>query len=574
MSEHGATEWRVTGRPMVRIGLLRLPAIDDPDLSSSNVPTWVEWLRRVWHSPGFAEAISHTSTDLDRSVTTLLAADPDRVDVKKARKTVRAVLGYVVRSRERTTPFGLIAGVASGNFAAPCRAQFGEDHRYFVQPGGAWVREIVDQMIAWPEVRSSTGVVAAHSVVLQGNEVVVPQHGRPDHARSGEAHIKATPEVLHVLERAHRPVQWDALVESVCSLHPDAPVQEAEDMVLQMVRAGALMTDLSPPQSKTDLLRHLARKTCAAACTARLGQAADLLAACNGAGAPRERMYEISKELVSITGAQSIGVDALADAQVDLPSSVARAAEHAAHLLTALSAHPDGLPAWEGPSPRAWGSGTHDGRRAPDRSFRTSRRTTSGVSDPFFRTLQGGLPGEPVEGVRTLPSGVGDEATFTYEHPHTLRLESGHASPERDSPGVGGVHEGQDRDRHAQPDGLVQNVQGVVVGDARGELVDRVEAGWDDDHRVGLGRARCVRFSVPAAHGASGEFLDGVGVEEVHGGGRRDHLDPPTPGLRRADQPVYVSSRARGAHDDVERDGGGHQTTPTRSANWTKSRLR
>ena len=39
MSEHGATEWRVTGRPMVRIGLLRLPAIDDPDLSSSNVRT-------------------------------------------------------------------------------------------------------------------------------------------------------------------------------------------------------------------------------------------------------------------------------------------------------------------------------------------------------------------------------------------------------------------------------------------------------------------------------------------------------------------------------------------------------
>lgn len=348
MNEHGATEWRVTGRPMVRIGLLRLPAIDDPDLSSSNVRTWVEWLGRVWHSPGFAEAISHASTDLDRSVTMLLAADPDRVDVKKARKTVRAVLGYVVRSRERTTPFGLIAGVASGNFAAPCRAQFGEDHRYFVQPGGAWVREIVDQMIAWPEVRSSTGVVAAHSVVLQGNEVVVPQHGRPDHARSGEAHIKATPEVLHVLERAHHPVRWDALVESVCSLHPDAPVQEAEDMVLQMVRAGALMTDLSPPQSKTDPLRHLARKTCAAACTARIGQAADLLAACNGAGAPRERMYEVSKELVSITGAQSIGVDALADAQVDLPSSVARAAEHAAHLLTALSAHPGGLPAWEG----------------------------------------------------------------------------------------------------------------------------------------------------------------------------------------------------------------------------------
>ena len=47
MSEHGATEWRVTGRPMVRIGLLRLPAIDDPDLSSSNVPTWVEWLGRA-----------------------------------------------------------------------------------------------------------------------------------------------------------------------------------------------------------------------------------------------------------------------------------------------------------------------------------------------------------------------------------------------------------------------------------------------------------------------------------------------------------------------------------------------
>ena len=348
MGERGRSEWRVTGRPMVRAGLLHLPEIEDPDLSSSDVPAWVEWLRRVWHSPGFAEAISHASTDLDRSVTTLLAAGPDSVDVRKARKTVRAVLGYVVRCRHRTTPFGLIAGVTSGNFADSSGARFGEDHRYFLQPGGAWVREVADQMIALPEVRANACVVAAHSVVLQGDEVVVPQCGRPDHARSDEARIKATPEVLHALERARRPVRWGALVESVCSLHPDAPVQGAEDMVLQMVRAGALMTDLGPSQTEADPLRHLARGIRPAPEGLRLEQTADLLAACNRAGASWDLMHKVSEELASISGTQSIGVDALADVKVDLPPSVTSAAEHAAHLLAALSAHPEGLPAWEG----------------------------------------------------------------------------------------------------------------------------------------------------------------------------------------------------------------------------------
>src|SRR5699024_6152872 len=72
MSERDRAGWRGTGQPMVRVGLLRLPAIDDPDLSNSDAPAWVEWLERVWHSPGFAEAISHASPDLDRSVTRLL----------------------------------------------------------------------------------------------------------------------------------------------------------------------------------------------------------------------------------------------------------------------------------------------------------------------------------------------------------------------------------------------------------------------------------------------------------------------------------------------------------------------
>lgn len=348
MGERGTTGWQVTGRPMMRVGLLRLPSIEDPDLSSSDAPAWVEWLGRVWHSPGFAEAINHASPDLDRSVSTLLAAGPDSCDVRKARKIVRAVLRYVVRSRHRTTPFGLIAGVASGNFADSSWARFGEDHRYFVQPGGAWMREVAEKMMALPEVRAKTRVVVAHSVVRQGDEVVVPQRGRPNHAGSNEVRIKATPEVLHVLEQASTPIRWATLVEDLWSRHPDVPAREAEDMLLQMTRAGALMADLSPSHTEAEPLRHLARGARAAVCAPRLDQAADLLEECNRAGGSRDLMHKAGEELFSFSDAQSIGVDALADVKIDLPPSVRDAAEHAAHLLTVLSAHPGGLPAWEG----------------------------------------------------------------------------------------------------------------------------------------------------------------------------------------------------------------------------------
>jgi hypothetical protein len=350
--------WRVVGRPLVRASLLSgLPTDGVPDLSGSDPRPWLEWLRRVWEHPGLTEAIRHASPDLAAGVEALLDQDPAAVRVRRARKVTAAVLRYVLRADSRATPFGLFAGVAAATFAERSRAVWGGAHRKAVSPGGAWVAEVVSALEALPAVREHLLVVVNNTVEERGH-LVVPQYARPDPGAPGadteQAEVRISSAVRLVLESARQPVPWSTLRAKLAAEYPDEPAVSTDAMLARLVQTRALLTSLAPASTETDPLGCLVssltqHNTCAPPETRPLmpllQKAHTAMEEHNRSG--RSSTPKKADEAVSrVSRVQPWGMDARVGADLALPVAVAHAAEQAAHMLTVLSPHPDGLPAW------------------------------------------------------------------------------------------------------------------------------------------------------------------------------------------------------------------------------------
>src|SRR5690242_13374917 len=84
-----------------------------PDLTGAfaDPTSWQAWLQRTWNETDFAAAVRAASPDLATRVEQICAGQ--LVPVPAVRRTVVAVLRYLLRARTRATPFGLFAGIAA-----------------------------------------------------------------------------------------------------------------------------------------------------------------------------------------------------------------------------------------------------------------------------------------------------------------------------------------------------------------------------------------------------------------------------------------------------------------------------
>jgi hypothetical protein len=351
--------WRVVGRPLVRASLLSgLPTDDVPDLSDSNPRPWLEWLRCAWEHPSLTEAIRHASPDLAAGVEALLDQDPAAVRVRRGRKVTAAVLRYVLRADSRATPFGLFAGVSAATFAEHSRVVWGGAHRKMTSPGGAWVAEVVSALEALPVVREQLMVVVNNTAIEEQGRLVVPQYARPDPGAPGadteQVEVRISSAVRLVMETARQPVPWSTLRAKLAAEYPDEPAVSTDAMLARLVQVRALFTSLAPAFTETDplgcLVSSLAQhNTCAPPETRPLMsllQKAHTAMEEHNRGGGTSTLGEADKAVTRVSRIQPLGVDVRVDTDLALPVAVACAAERAAHMLTILSPHPDGLPAW------------------------------------------------------------------------------------------------------------------------------------------------------------------------------------------------------------------------------------
>ncbi|WP_329343797.1 lantibiotic dehydratase [Streptomyces sp. NBC_01352] len=233
-----------------------------PELTgpSANTASWRTWLQQAWQTADFAAAVTAASSDLASRVDQICAGQsfPDPA----VRRTVLAMMRYLLRARTRATPFGLFAGVAATRVSTFPSLQVGTEHQAADRPDAAWTTVLMDRLEELSALRPHLMLLASSLAVERDGYVVIEHRprgasdGAPDHVQ-----IRVTGPVRAALDSARTPILWSDLTEKLSASFPTAPLAAIEKLLAGLVRQRFLITSLRPAMTATDPLAALLTHT-------------------------------------------------------------------------------------------------------------------------------------------------------------------------------------------------------------------------------------------------------------------------------------------------------------------------
>jgi len=284
-------------RAAARIEPVKLAPWLDSDATTAD---WRSWLEYTWGDDEFARAVATASPDLARQVQDVLDGTID--SAKRIRRAALSVGKYALRFTGRSVPFGFFAGVAPAAFGSAAEARFGTRHLLAARHGPTVLKQAIDAAHTDPETMSSIQVVVNNLAYISNGRLFVPEEGADENA------LAVTPVLALVLSVAAEPILHSELLDKIAAEYPTAPRERVAAAVGELLRVGALVSELRAPATVVD--------------------PAEVLDVCaRPAGTP-------------------MAVDLLLDAQVTLPQAVGVEFETAATLLARMPVYPAGTPAW------------------------------------------------------------------------------------------------------------------------------------------------------------------------------------------------------------------------------------
>ncbi|WP_033258225.1 MULTISPECIES: lantibiotic dehydratase [Kitasatospora] len=229
-----------------------------PDLVSERADpeSWRAWLQQAWQKQDFAGAVTVASPDLASRVEQIRTGRP--IQSADVRRTVLAVLRYLLRARTRATPFGLFAGVAPARIGATATLRVGNEHHATSRTDAASSTALIDRFEQHPALRTHLVLTASTLAVERDGHVVI------EHLPSGTAevgpqhvHVRLTAPVRAALQGARAPIGWGYLAAQLADAFPSAPVIVIDKLISGMVEQRLLVTSLRPAMTVTDPLAAL-----------------------------------------------------------------------------------------------------------------------------------------------------------------------------------------------------------------------------------------------------------------------------------------------------------------------------
>ncbi|MEW2372559.1 lantibiotic dehydratase [Streptomyces sp. NPDC006656] len=229
-----------------------------PDLTGPEAGRdgWRAWLHQVWETGGFAAAVTAASPDLADRVRQVCDGRP--LPAADVRRTVLAVLRYLLRARGRATPFGLFAGVAAARYGPIPQLAVGDRHRAVAKSDAAAVNALVARLEADPQLRPRLWLLTSALAVEYDGHVVIEHRpptkrsGAPDHVR-----IRLTGPVREALAGARSPVRWSDLAARLSAVFPREMAAAVDKLLAGLVEQRVLLTDLRAPMTDPDPLAAL-----------------------------------------------------------------------------------------------------------------------------------------------------------------------------------------------------------------------------------------------------------------------------------------------------------------------------
>lgn len=264
------------------------------------------WLASVWEDAQFVEALTTASASLAPAVVEVI--DGREGDARAVRRTALSVWRYLQRSRYRSTPFGLFAGIGQLSFGAATSVVRGAES-IVTRPDALWVNETVARLEADPASLSGAMVVADETCLRRGTTLVVPH--RPGGDRPSEVRLRLTEPVRDILDLSRSPIGVSDLVNKLDGAYPGASTQQLLQMIANLVGAGVLHSNLRPSSDNPDPIGHL-----------------------------RRHVPE------NVLAAPPPAVDLASGVDVVLPNTVQEAVERSLAVMVRMSPYPLGAPAW------------------------------------------------------------------------------------------------------------------------------------------------------------------------------------------------------------------------------------
>lgn len=233
-----------------------------PELNGPGATTaaWRAWLHQTWQTADFANAVTAASPDLASQVNKICAGHS--LSAPAVRRTVIAVLHYMLRARTRATPFGLFAGVAAARIAAAPALRVGPGRHVAVRADAAWATTLINRFEERSKLRPHL-MLSSSSLAVERNGYVEIDHrptgvidGAPEHVQ-----IRMTGPVREALTSARIPILWSDLTAKLSASFPTASPSAIEELLAGLVRQRFLLTNLRPAMTAADPLAALLTHT-------------------------------------------------------------------------------------------------------------------------------------------------------------------------------------------------------------------------------------------------------------------------------------------------------------------------
>ncbi len=245
---------------------------------------------------------------------------------------------YDIRSRTRTTPHGVFAGVAPASFAPRTAVlHLGDRHRAITSPSPDWLVGVADRVL------NEAGVLPR--LTLTANNLAVRRGGRLEAeypAPGGAAQrcsVRATDVAVWLLDACRDSVDAAWALAALARRHPAVDATVIGRAVRQMITSGLILTDLLPADLRDDPLGHLLCKLPpTAASRPALHRLRELLVHADeySPGTPvrldlLHAARQTADEVLAVE--RPLTVDTVADATLTVPAVIGEQAAQAAGVL-------------------------------------------------------------------------------------------------------------------------------------------------------------------------------------------------------------------------------------------------
>jgi len=242
--------------------LVRAPAWDArpmglpwPDLDAT-ADAWRSWLDQAWRFPELASAVEAASPDLARQVARIRGASdvPDAV----VRRAVLSTLRYLLRGTSRSTPFGLLAGIAPARYGPRVAIRTGTGHQAVATADATWLISVIEALEADPELLPRITVVASDLVAERAGYLVIGHRSSGSRGSAPQrVQVRATRPVRAALDVARSPIRVADLAAKLAADFPTATSEVTGSLIARLVSLGLLVTSLRAPMTAADPLAVL-----------------------------------------------------------------------------------------------------------------------------------------------------------------------------------------------------------------------------------------------------------------------------------------------------------------------------